>query len=316
MIVISLCESMPITWRPATRIDLEPSLLIQPKSRGDALVDTNVAVDNWRSLLRYPFACATVLEASPAIGGHHLIGFGASVVVSPSFADAEIANPRPDINSRVIASIHSSRPVLATRSEVARANSGEGVDVVVLCGAWRDEILNPAERQDVQALLALSFTERHAGYRIRRIINESADELAREFIERSVVFEVVAEFPEHERVLYSMTRESAKALPGSLGNVLFTFREPVLRLRDSDQQMLLAALRGATDQELARELGVTFAAVKARWRSTFARIAEAMPDLVSGTVEEHRGSQKRHRVVAYVRSHPEELRPYDWKTKI
>src|SRR5207248_9324862 len=164
--------------------------------------------------------------------------------------------------------------------------------------------------------LASSFVERHAGYRIRRIIHEAADELAKEFTERSVVFEAVAEFPERERVLYSMTRESAKVVPGSLGNVLFTYREPVLRLRDSDQQMLLAALGGSTDQELATELGVTFAAVKARWRSTFARIAAAMPDLVSEAGDERRGSQKRHRVLAYVRSHPEELRPYDWKTTI
>src|SRR5438270_6541038 len=141
---------MAITWRPASCMDIEPSLLIQPKTRGDALVDAGAAVDSWRRLLRYPFATATVLEASPVIRAYRLIGFGASVVVSSSFADAEIANPKPDINSRVIASIHSGRPVLASRSEVARANAGQGVDVVVLCGIWRDEILNLAERQDVQ----------------------------------------------------------------------------------------------------------------------------------------------------------------------
>jgi len=91
----------------------------------------------------------------------------------------------------------------------------------------------------------------------------------------------------------------------------------VLRLRDSDQQLLLAALRGATDTELVTELGVKLSAVKARWRSTFARIAEAMPDMVSDVNDhEGRGPQKRHKVLSYLRSHPEELRPYDWKTKI
>ena len=101
-----------------------------------------------------------------------------------------------------------------------------------------------------------------------------------------------------------------------LGNVLFNFREPVIRLRQSDQQMLLAALRGATDAELATELGVTVSAVKARWRSTFASVAAAMPGLVRDESDnECRGSQKRHRVLAYVRTHPEELRPFDWKAR-
>jgi hypothetical protein len=41
-----------------------------------------------------------------------------------------------------------------------------------------------------------------------------------------------------------------------------------------------------------------------------------MPDLVRDAVDhEGRGAQKRHRVLAYVRSHPEELRPFDWATR-
>ena len=107
-------------------------------------------------------------------------------------------------------------------------------------------------------------------------------------------------------------------MPASLGigNVIFTFRNPELRLRDSDQRLLLAALKGATDQELTTELGVTLSAVKARWRSTFARIARTMPGLLDDVSDgDARGMQKRHRVLAYVRRHPEELRPYHWETK-
>lgn len=308
---------MAITWRPATCIDIEPGLRIQLKNRGDALVGSEAAVESWKRLFRDPFSSMVVLESSPSIRGHRLVGFGAAVIVSPSFADAAIADPRPDINSRIIASIHSGQPVLATRSELARANAEQGIDIVVLSGVWRDDILTPAERQEVKTLLASSFTEVHAGYRIRRILCETADELESQFLARSIVYKAVAEFPEVGRVLYVMTRESVKAVPGSLGNVLFNFREPVLRLRDSDQEMLLAALRGATDSELATELGLTLSAVKARWRSTFTRIAAAMPGLVSDVGDDEcRGSQKRHIVLAYVRNHPEELRPYDWKKKI
>jgi len=168
----------------------------------------------------------------------------------------------------------------------------------------------------VHTLLPSSFTEWHAGYRIRRILQETCDKPTREFLERSVVYQAIAKFPDLERILYVMTGDSVKAVPGSLGNILFNFREPMLRLRDSDQEMLWAALKGATDLELSTDLGVTVSAVKARWRSTFMRIADAMPSLISDVGNRDcRGMQKRHRVLSYVRSHPEELRPYDWQTK-
>jgi len=307
---------MPITWRPATWNDIEPGLSIQPKYRGDALVGAEAALEAWKQLIRDRFFNSCVLESSSLHRGHRMVGFGASVLISPEFADTELANPRPDINSRVVASIQSGRSVLATPHEVARANSGDGVNVLILCGTWRDEILSTPDLQETQNLSVSGFVEVHAGYRIRRILQEPAGEPEKSFVRRSMEFRLVADFPEAGRELFLMTRESVQGLPGSVGNVLFSFREPALRLRDSDQQLLMAALRGATDRELASDLGFTLSAVKARWRSAIARVEETMPDLVCDVVcHEGRGAQKRHRVLAYVRSHPEELRPFVWATK-
>jgi len=307
---------MFLTWRPAGWGDLEQGLGIQPKLWGDALVSNEAAIRGWKQLLRNPFFASAVLEYIPSVHGHRMIGLGASVLVSTAFADAELADPRPDLNSRVIASIHSGKPVLTTPKEVANANAGEGVDVLVLYGTWRDEILGSEERHEVQTLLASSFTEWHAGYRVRRIIHETTDTPAKEFHQRSLVYRPIAEFPHLGRVIYLMTYESAKSVPASLGNILFSYQPPVLGFRKSDRQLLLAALRGATDQGLATELGVTLSAVKGRWRSIFMRIEEAKPSLVTDVFDhEGRGAQKRHKVLAYVRSHPEELRPYNRKIK-
>jgi len=279
-------------------------------------VGVEAALEAWKHLFRDRFFQTGVFESSSLPQSHRMVGFGASVLVSSAFADAELANPRPDINSRVIASIHSGRSVLATPHEVARANSGDGVNVLILCGTWRHEILSPPDLQDTQTLSVTGFVEVHAGYRIRRILQEPVAEPEKSFVRRSVEFRLVANFPEAGRDLFLMTRESVQGMPGSVGNVLFSFREPALRLRDSDQQLLVAALRGATDQELASGLGFTLSAIKARWRSTIARVEETMPDLVRDVVNhEGRGAQKRHRVLAYVRTHPEELRPFDWAKK-
>jgi hypothetical protein len=306
---------MPITWRPATWADIEPGLSMQEWNRGAALVGMEAARQGWQRLFRNPFFATAVLEASPPIQGNRLVGFGASMLVTPAFADTELAPPRPDINSRILAGVHAGETVLPTRQEVAEANAGAGIDVVVLCGrTWRYELLNPEQSHEAQHLLAISFAEWHAGFRMHRVLCESAAPRAREYLQRSLVFRIVAEFPAQGRALHCMTHESANTVAASLGTGLFNFREPRLRLRDSDQELLQAALSGATDQELAAALGLQQAAVKARWRSAIARIGETMPSLVSDDEDhEGRGTQKRHRVLAWLRTHPEELRPYAWK---
>jgi hypothetical protein len=305
---------MSMTWRPSTLNDIEPGLSIQVDNRGDGLVGRKAALDAWKYLFHETFCISVVLESSPPIQGHTLVGFGAALLVSSRFMDAEAAHPQPDVASRIIASVHSGHPVSATWNDVARANAGKGVDVVVF-SAWRDEILTPMERQDARILSVSSFVETLAGFRVRRILQETTCEPTRDFVVRSVEFRTIAEFPELERTIHLMTRESATVMPGSVGNIIFKIQKPMLRLRDSDQSLLLAALNGATDAELAAELEITCAAVKARWRSAFARVAKAMPSLVDEADREGRGAQKRHRVLAYVRSHPEELRPYDWTAK-
>jgi hypothetical protein len=47
----------------------------------------------------------------------------------------------------------------------------------------------------------------------------------------------------------------------------------------------------------------------------FDRVAQYKPDIVSAASAETegRGPQKRHRILAYLRQHPEEMRPYAWR---
>jgi hypothetical protein len=58
-------------------------------------------------------------------------------------------------------------------------------------------------------------------------------------------------------------------------------------------------------------LFVSLPAIKRRWENIFDRVGSIRPDLCplgNGT----RGIQKRQRVLSYVRSHPEELRPFNF----
>lgn len=293
-------------------MDIEPCLSLQPTGRGDGATGVADALIFWKFVAQQPFFLSAVLEADPLIRGHRLVGFGSAILVTSEFMEAEVANSRPNVTARIAAD----RSALASSEAVAYLNACEGIEVVILHSAWRDDILSASERAELQTLLVLGLAEVLAGFRLRRVLCETTSRATTEFHRRSAEYRLINEFSEGEHALFLMTRDSATALPGSIGNVLYHPLKPVLHLRGSDQRLLLAALRVSTDMELAAELKLSCAAVKARWRSIFAHITASMPHLIEESDEhEGRGMQKRHRVLAYVRAHPEELRPYDWSGK-
>jgi hypothetical protein len=114
-----------------------------------------------------------------------------------------------------------------------------------------------------------------------------------------------------------VSREEALATEASVMSMLFHYREPVCGFRASERRLLRAALMHETDPEIASFLGISTSAVKKGWAAVFGRVAEHLPEIVQDSDGDRpadggprrRGPQKRHRLMAYVREHPEELRP-------
>jgi hypothetical protein len=80
----------------------------------------------------------------------------------------------------------------------------------------------------------------------------------------------------------------------------------------------MTALEGGTDEELAKDLGISLSAVKKAWRTLYHRIAVNRPALIPGDSARKRwtgtrGKEKKQRLIAYLREHPEELRPVSSK---
>jgi len=237
---------------------------------------TEIAHQVWRDMLANPAMVTAVFECEPPIEGRRIVGFGAAVFVRAEFADAELANPRPHIS----------------------------LDMVNLCGSLLEAILSPEERGQVQTLLAVSLAQLLAGYRVNRIFGQATDVEMGAMLDSNLVRKV-ASFPELELASYVATERVALAQPFSIQVTIFNNQEPLLRLSGADQELLWA------DADLAVTLHLTMAAVKARWRSIFARFARLKPAVAAEFHGEgSRGPQKRHRVLAYLREHPEELRPF------
>jgi hypothetical protein len=301
-------------WRSIRETDLLPCLEIQPACIGDELTGRDLALRVWRDLLDEPAFQASVYESEFPLGGHTIVGCGMGVFVDPAFVDRELANPQPGLNSRIISGIAAGDSVVLDRAAIAAGNAGAGVDFVNLYGTWRDGILDANQLTEIQTLLGLSFLESLAGFRFNRIVKEAIGQPTIELAHATGSYRLVKEFPAGGSALFVASPDSARDAPFSTAARMYRYQAPVLRLRPAEQALLVAALDGKTDAELSAHLGVSVEAIKKRWISIFGRVDEFRPEiLASNDVDSTgRGPQKRHRVVAHVRTHPEELRPFSW----
>ncbi|HEX2815834.1 MAG TPA: Lrp/AsnC family transcriptional regulator, partial [Phenylobacterium sp.] len=225
--------------------------------------------------------------------------------------------PRPGLNDRLVAAVASGRPVVRPESDLRNPDAGEALDLIILSGNWLGGGLTTEQVSEAQILLALLFVQMHVGYRLNRILCETTGEAQHRQMESSGgVWRRVERFG-GERTLFVMAREEAFSVIGSLATRLFQYKPPVLHLRDTDKHLLAEALHGGTDAELAARINLSPSSIKKRWRLLFERIADVRPDLLphgrNKGLNESRGPQKRHHILAYIRSHPEELRPFRWR---
>jgi hypothetical protein len=313
--------SVMMRWRPIRPETLRESLSIYPSKMGHELVGQSKALAAWQWLLKSRSFQAAFVESDKPIKGHGIVGFGASVFVSAAFSDREIADPRPGLNARLIDSIVSRQPVVLNSDELRRGNAQGSLHKIGLQHCWRTDSLTPLECQEVNRQLILAMIHYEDGYRLRRILAEGACSAEIEFIKSLRVFEVLSTFQDFHRQNPGNSWNRDRALFSHIDCVTITipssnFSEPVLGFAKGDQELLAYALKGLTDVELSREMGLKLPTVKKRWISVFNRIAMIKPDLLPGVDDnldrKVRGQQKRHRLLNYLRAHPEELRPYHY----
>jgi hypothetical protein len=252
-----------------------------------------------------------------------IVGFGFAAFVKKSFAEAEVRNPKPGLNSRIIESLTTGKSVIASFEEVRDANTQGDLQQVILDTSWHNTLLTARQRDEVRVLLGLAYMELHVGYHFSRILSEMVDELDLWHTRDHRSFQVADRFEAFrlanpgttwnaERALLQATTDSMRADPHSIAAGLFQHHlEPRFAFTTSEQQLLEAALEGIDDSSAANFLFVSLPAIKRRWESIFDRVGSIMPDLCppgNGT----RGIQKRQRVLTYVRNHPEELRPFNF----
>lgn len=167
-------------WRPVRDQDLAECLDLDRDRVGHELVGEVRATKAWAWLIHSLSFHSAVIESDPPISGHRIVAFGASVFVSRAFVESELSDPRPGLNSRIIASIASGKPVVLSNAELRHANSNDGLDLVLLYPDWRKRILRPEQIVQARNLLDQSFLEQHAGFRLRQVLIENMDDIVGE----------------------------------------------------------------------------------------------------------------------------------------
>ena len=219
---------------------------------------------------------------------------------------------------------------LLSDTEVAAANTSGGLNLVL----WHLSIdPEEAKRDDVRVQVTGSFIECHRGYLLKELIALQATfpEEARWIADSgSMLLDAVEgkhvsfHTQDAEKLIaaphvFGLTRELA-FMRLSWTTSLFLYEAPKIMFSPSEQRLLQAALRGSTDEDLSDELAISLSAVKKGWRSIYTRAEVHLPDSILNVDAEEeqrngdRGKQKKQRLLACLREHPEELRPYSRKT--
>jgi hypothetical protein len=308
-----------MTWHAIRPAELEECLNISPKGMGHELAGRARALAVWRWLLKTRSIQGFAIESDEPIQGHWIVGFGASVFVSAAFAERELADPKPGLNARLIAGIASGKAIVPSAKQVGFENAQGRLHLIVLQGGSMLEVLTPEQCQDALRQVSLGVIGCLDGYQVRRALMETPSAVD---IERAKLFPIWKIRSTHEDFHRnnpgnSWNRDRALFAIDCADGPTFVVKgglEPVLRLRNSDQELLAAAMNGSTDLELSKELGLKLPTLKKRWAALFNRVAIVKPDLLPGHddhLDRHaRGRQKKHRLLAYVREHPQELRPF------
>jgi hypothetical protein len=252
-----------------------------------------------------------------------IMGVGVSAFVSHDFL-VELKTPPffwagPELAKRVL---RGESPLLSDK-QVRQANADGGLNLVTWAGALHADFLQSVEANTV---ILAAFVGEHRGFFLREVVGHGMSVEALEGLIRSGGLYLSpihrryvesVDKPLHEVFaephIFGLTRELAMARFGTWVGSLFVYQRPQFGFRPSEQRLLLAALRGGTDEDLATTLEITLSAVKKTWRSIYDRVTPLSPGVIPDKVPEElsseRGKEKKQRLLAYLREHPEELRP-------
>jgi hypothetical protein len=276
----------------------------------------------WKSLLRSESLITSVLEdADNPV--HHPQAFGVSAFVTEEFL-SQCKTPVPLwIGRELVRRVWRDDSPVLTSKGIRDANSSDGLNLAVWAGLVCP--LHEEQRARWVTELTNSFMQEHRGFKLREVVTQPIDVVTLRIVLNSGALlwrsedgryveagDLNLEKLIHCPFIMGANRELATRRMGTWASTLFLYNPPCIYFRPAEQRLLRAALKGSTDNELSNELSVSLSFVKKTWHSIYERASDNVPGLQLDRMDDEtsqRGKEKKQRILAYVRSYPEELRP-------
>ncbi|MGC1386062.1 MAG: hypothetical protein WA823_19985 [Candidatus Acidiferrales bacterium] len=279
----------------------------------------------WRPILRSDAFFGLVFKET-APGMSRTLGAQIACFITDQFAAEIVTRPLKWIGPKLVNRVLSGPLPILTDAEVRRANSTDGLNLLVWPACFSPEDETDVElRQTCQAL----FFDLFRGFNVKRMQTQVTHPMELHMAVNSGAGYLLDTDPNYSQDLgksewvvmqfhmLETTRELSSQHPGTWVHQFFAYRKPKIGLPPSEQRLLCAALQGGTDEELAKVLSISLSAVKKMWASVYLRVESIKPsDLKfapNANADGDRGREKKHKLLAYLREHQEELRPYSIK---
>lgn len=248
------------------------------------------------------------------------VGFHMSAFVGEHIIDELRTAERAGIGSELLARHTAGERVFLDAHEIALHNSNGGLNLFVLHCVIHDDDLTSSRAHAIASASARGFFFTHSGYRTRRFIEEVFDDAFAGFLEaggmgpwdeyRSPATVLQNATPR----LYGLRAEQIAPGAGSPWGEIFHCPTSRFHFTPAEQRVLNQALLDASDEEIATELSISQSAVRQAWRGVFQRVSKVAPTLIGATAKNDsdtlvRGKEKRRKILAHLRQHPQELRP-------
>lgn len=317
---------MHISYRPAKLADVEycvGAMLPRGFSCDPKLLTAMPKL--WREWLLKGSSTMAVMETRGSDGHERRVAFGISVFVSDAFTVALIGGKvAPPVAATITRLALGGKSPVLTSSAVRRCNNAtsDGLNLLCLLIGWLPEIEDdPVLLSLVKAKLLEALGAAHAGYKLKRLMQEvySEAECQRAAIIGGTVLTDYAAYaghslpdPDERAYLVGMERETIQE--SSTLWPLFLYTPPIIYFSKLEQEVLELAVIGLTDPQIAETLVVSRSTIHKRWHTLLIRAtshsalwlpeSQRLKSEASG-----RGTEKRHYLLNYLKSHPEELRP-------
>ena len=218
----------------------------------------------WLKLLRARSMIAALIEDIDC-GGPQLVACGASVFVTDVFLHCSKTAPLVWLGPELVRRALAGDPAILSLKGIRKANSGDGLNVMVWAGLTCAR--RPEERRELYLEVNRAFFDLHTGYRLKEIVVQPHDiEVSRMVLNTGVLLwqppegcysDGQSHQPDEwlrDPFILGSTRELAYERGEGFGSwlsTLFSYTPPKIFFGPAEQRLLLAALRGLTDERLA-----------------------------------------------------------------